>query len=653
MTPTFALTRTTLLRQVWPLLGLLLAAFASSPAVHAAEVKAQVVEVNGKKQVLLENAWVRLAINPAAGGRVAGFFVKQANREMITNKDAGLFLDHFYEQNWPGEMLYAPYEAELVSAGPTSAVVRLTRTFTGSWGGAANKGIAGIQVIRTLTLSADKPVLECDVELKNTDTHSKIFTYWQQHVYRADGDSGAESRQKMTRPSSNGLHVVRPFNDWTRGSELTAGWTAGIDPKDKVGLVFLMDYNTLWAQYNCGVSSSEYMFDKVLLPGGMSWKTHSSAMLVEGLESVVYASPRLVANIQVTANQGALSIEHAFVAQAPLTAVKVTTTLMSIDRKPIAGVQPSVSEGIAVSREPQAVKAEFPGMAGKPTIIQVTVEGNGWKESYEYAYAGATATTDYAPGDGRNVPNYTLPAPPKPVQIIQPPALTKVVNATPHILHLHGLYYRFWHVDDALATLGAHETTASSYRDIGDIQSLSVPPWDYSDIMTHDLIVFNNIAYGAMVGEQGAGMLKAYVENGGSVLFLGGPQAFGRGDYQDSGMLKALLPVQLTDAHDLHPLKKGTHLAVVGGSPLAGISWPKQSPVAMWMHQLAPKPGAEVWLHAGKQPAIVTQHLGKGRVAAVLLTPLGEPGRRETPYWDDANWQPIMTTLCRWLITGK
>ena len=630
-----------------PITALLLAMLMWAPNPAAAKAVAQVIEQNGKPLITLENDWLRLTINPAQGGRVSGCVVKRNNREMVTNPSAGLFMDHFYEQNWPGEFLNAPYEFKVLDAGHDQAVVQVTRMSTGAWGSSVNQGVAKISVIRTLTLPADRPVIECDVELKNTDTASKIFTFWQQNVYRADGDSGAESRQIMTRPSAQGLHVVQPWNDWTRGSDLTAGWTAGVDPKDKVGLAFLMDYNALWSLYNCGLSSSEYFFDKLLLPGGMSWKTHTSAVLVDGLESVAYASPGLVAGIKIFTADGALHVEHTLTAPVTRTKARVTTTLAWLNRSLAIGTQPSMTELSGIGREPQQVKADFPGMAGKPFIIQVNVEGDGWKESYEIPYSGKGTGLE----PGVVVDGYTLAGPPKHKVIMRPPVLTKVRNGQPRIMHMRGLYANFAQVEAAADRISGHEMIVSNYKDIGDIKMLSVPPWDYSEIMKLDLLVFNNIAYDAMIGEQGAGMLKAYVESGGSVLFLGGPQAFGRGNYDQSDALKALLPVTLAGPYDLHPQKHGTRLATAPGSPLANIAWGKQPPVALWMHQLVPKPDAQVWLTAGKQAAIVTQQVGKGRVAAVLLTPLGEPAPGDTPYWESPAWVKTMSELMRWLMT--
>ncbi len=450
-----------------------------------------------------------------------------------------------------------------------------------------NASVAGLRVIRTLTLPADRPVVECEVELKNPDTASKVFTYWQQHNYRADGDSGAESRQVMTKPTARGLHVVVPANDWTK--DLVAGWTAGVDPQDRVGLAFLMDYNALWALYNCGRSTSEYFFEQVLLPGGMSWTTRSSAVLIEGLTSVVHASSRLAADLQVSAQDGTLCVQHALVAPEPLGPAQVTTTLAWLNRSLAIGAQPSVSEVDGLGREPRRVTAEFPGQAGKPFIIQVNIEGDGWEERYEFAYAG----TGTGKEPGEHVEGYTIPAPPRHRQIVKPPVLTKVKNERPRIMHLRGLYYKLWQVEAAAARLGEHELVPSYYKDVGDIQMLSVPPWDYAEIMKQDVIVFNNIAYGAMIGEQGTGMLKAYVENGGAVLFLGGPQAFGRGRYHESAALNDLLPVGLTDAYDLRPLENGTRLAAAPGTPLAMIAWGKQTPVAMWMHALTARADAD------------------------------------------------------------
>ncbi len=118
------------------LLTLLLGALAlSTPSAAAAPATATIIAQGDKRVAVLENEWIRATVSPARGGRVSSFIVKRNNWEMVTDAaNGGLFMDHFYEQNWPGEFLDAPYEVEVVEAGPGQASVRVSCLSTGQWG---------------------------------------------------------------------------------------------------------------------------------------------------------------------------------------------------------------------------------------------------------------------------------------------------------------------------------------------------------------------------------------------------------------------------------------------------------------------------------------------------------------------------------------
>ena len=105
---------------------------------------------------------------------------------------------------------------------------------------------------------------------------------------------------------------------------------------------------------------------------------------------------------------------------------------------------------------------------------------------------------------------------------------------------------------------------------------------------------------------------------------------------------------------DLKPLAQAAPLQLEkkGFVPMNGLDW-KAPPLVMWMHQAQAKPGATVELTAGGQPALVTWEYGKGRVAALSATVLGEPPAGGMAFWDWPDWPNCMERVARWLLPRK
>jgi uncharacterized membrane protein len=79
---------------------------------------------------------------------------------------------------------------------------------------------------------------------------------------------------------------------------------------------------------------------------------------------------------------------------------------------------------------------------------------------------------------------------------------------------------------------------------------------------------------------------------------------------------------------------------------LAGLTF-KQRPVAPYLHRLTPKAGADVPIKAGALPFLVTGTYGRGRVACVAGSPLGEaPGR--WLFWEWSEWERLVGNVAQW-----
>ncbi len=72
-------------------------------------------------------------------------------------------------------------------------------------------------------------------------------------------------------------------------------------------------------------------------------------------------------------------------------------------------------------------------------------------------------------------------------------------------------------------------------------------------------------------------------------------------------------------------------------------------PTVFWLHRLKPKPDATVVLKAGDYPLLVTGQFGKGKVALFAGTPMGKPGKGQTPFWKWDGWTALLKNLVTWL----
>jgi hypothetical protein len=114
-------------------------------------------------------------------------------------------------------------------------------------------------------------------------------------------------------------------------------------------------------------------------------------------------------------------------------------------------------------------------------------------------------------------------------------------------------------------------------------------------------------------------------------------------------MLADLLPVKLHD-YDLRPVGVDKPLPLQGGEGgfLSGVG--RGGPAALWLHEVEPKPGSTVQLKAGDRPALVTGTAGKGRVAVLTITPLGEAPADVRVWWQWPGWPTVMTKTAEWLL---
>jgi len=295
-------------------------------------------------------------------------------------------------------------------------------------------------------------------------------------------------------------------------------------------------------------------------------------------------------------------------------------------------------------------------------VIKAVVQADGREEHYETFYAGDQAKHDsrYAwfatkggalPGSKGNA--YFV-KPPRKVKVFDKPDFAKVARPAADkfkCLVVFGLYTQILNLDDALATWKSKGGIAPVFTWANcPPNAVETFPGSYDELFAYNVVVLSDVNFKAL-GDIAFEMICDYVEQGGSLLVVGGPYALGNGEFEEARFLE-VLPAKLSGPFDLKWAGKGKswdlQAARENDPLLKGVSF-EQKPKVFWQHFVTPKAGTEVVLKAGEQPALIFGSYGKGKVALLTLSPTGLEAKGEIPWWSWNGWSPLMQSIFTWL----
>jgi uncharacterized membrane protein len=580
----------------------------------------------GKRIVLMENNYFKLQIDPLNGGRVSSFIWKETGKDWVLPGNAGFFMDHVWQQPWPGELLNHPYEVKIIETGPQRGTVEVSVTIIGE----GDKSIQGVKLTRKMTIRDDSPRIDVIYRLDNPTDESKSPGLWIQNVINAGG-----SRDDVWtwRPTTRG--IIKASFDFKNGKVLpegenndfvfdpVAGWSAETYPPTKEGIVFYMDYNYLRCLYNNrGSYSVEWWYEQVRLSPGKSFETKIVVWPIIGMEAVTHASDRFVGDLQMLVEGKNLILLNKLVAGPEPVEKPVNVKLQLIDYDTGKELYSKEFKDVSISKIPGQQKFEIiSAPLQKNLLARATVtERDGRTEVYEnYRAAPAVMGTEK---------KYQIKRPPR-IRVIEKPS---VITKTPHkrikILHLRGLFQNYYRVEEVAKILNA-ELKHGSYGIFVYGPSISFFPSDYEELMNYDVIIINNVPVDAMDDEI-LEYIKDYVENGGVLFVIGGHWAFGGGNYQNS-KLENLLPVRTIGPFDILPVKDG-YLKKNGVEELPGKIG------TLWIQNVNIKPDAKILYTAGDKPFWIEWNKGKGIVAVMTGVCYGERKKGMTLFWEWDDW---------------
>jgi uncharacterized membrane protein len=145
--------------------------------------------------------------------------------------------------------------------------------------------------------------------------------------------------------------------------------------------------------------------------------------------------------------------------------------------------------------------------------------------------------------------------------------------------------------------------------------------------------------------------LAEYVRRGGALVLLGGDLAFERGGMSGS-LLEEVLPLESTAsvADRIVHRPAGLPLTVAQDTLWLRECDFSSRPRVYFLHRVALKPGAEVFVRAGQEPFLVGGACGAGRVVCGLGWPYGDPAPGATAFWAWSDWVYLLRNAVLWAM---
>ena len=662
------------------LLMAILALGASAPAAPGVSSRAE--DRDGKRYVILANSFMELTFEPARGGRCTRFVLKDTGEQIIGDADVcGMFIDHWAKYPWPSGLMWLPYEYELVGDGKEEVGIRLWVKVPEMGGGKGAAGrqhslkmstspdLIGLTVRKTIWLRADSDLIRVAQEIENTTTESRAAAIYVQHNLHLGGTRygnnwylpstrGVECRLQ---PDEPGGRPIGP--DWVL--DPTGGWMAVRNRRSSRGMLFAFDYNYVQRIYTCG-TTAEWFFEPTPIGPGNSFRTEHVIKPMSGFEDFVHGSRRLVADIRPDEVGGKVRVHHDLAAVSkPLTGVEAELTVVGWKSKETLSTK-RVRIGEVGFDKVRSRLELTPKNLKDGVVIRAVVRGRGLEERYEYYYAGDKdeherrhnpfATKGQALAGAKGDAYFRKP--PRKRKTFDKPNFATVAKPDParfRVLVVFGLFTHILNFDDALVDW-RHRGTIAPELDWANCPPNAVEtfPGTYDELFRYNAVVLSDVNYKAL-GDIAFEMVCDYVEQGGSLMVIGGPYAFGNAEFEETRFLD-VLPVRLRGPFDLKWAGKGKSWPLRPPEPshavLKGISFARD-PRVFWHHFVTPKAGAEVVLNAGDQPTLILGRYGKGKVAVLTLSPTGIGAEGETQWWDWDGWFPLVRNVMTWLNRAK
>jgi len=635
-------------------------ALLAGATAHAATIAARDTDGDKKDEFVLENAAVRLVIDPQLGAQGVTLFRKDIGVDcaLAGGKDGGFFSDHDFRQSHPGEFFRAEYACTIVNRGPDEVTLRCVRKAGGTWQGKSEPSLAGLVLQRDITLMGDRPLVRIDVRFHNPTDTGKFVAYWFQSIGTS---AGRRDRDRAFRPGTGMIdRAAGAKGHWLYTP--TAGWSARIDPERRVGIAYLMDYDYLKTLYNCQRFTTEWMYDPMPIPAGRSWKTRIWLVLFSGLDAVTYASEQVIVDSRFQKRGPSVDLVHRLVAGPACGGpIKLGGTLTNRGAGEGMTMRFSTTLAKMVPVENRKAwktfdlpEAVFPKPGFKAVELKQSVGttvGQGLLVADLKAQAGDRPDAFRAVGlHGTTKLAYALTPPAKKKVFLKPKKIERITDEVFDVLVVcEEAVEPRWQFEAIARSIDPKARVRTSHISLQTWKGhaeLSHLPLSYDEMLRYDVVVLQAGDLSAL-GDFGKTLLLDYLKAGGGVVMLGGYFSFGKGRYDPDGDLERRLPFEPVGPADL---KKAAYPAVriMAKHPvLAGCDW-STAPEVPFYQALKVRPARRVVLQADGAPLLVLdEQAGAGRVAVFAGTALG-PGSSPKVFWRWKGYRTFMANVLRW-----
>lgn len=275
-----------------------------------ADTNAYYADTNGdgiNDILTIENEFFKISFSPSNGGKATEVFYKPENKIMSVSH--GWFQDSVVELGeMVGRKIYDcehSYSSEILKKGPDFCKVRFYSNLPGA---GKFEPYKDVMIERVYTLYKDSPVINVELNVKNSSKEDLQFTIMPAHWAWVDSEDSwyfVPDELGILRDFDS---QVRTFSAGVGSQEPTSNFAGFLSVQSKLGLIFVMNWEYLDA-IECWLSKGkgacvQWPYRKLMLAPNSVWKTQYMIYPVKNLESIDYANERYTAGITVGENSG-------------------------------------------------------------------------------------------------------------------------------------------------------------------------------------------------------------------------------------------------------------------------------------------------------------------------------------------------------------
>ncbi|MDP6359059.1 MAG: beta-galactosidase, partial [Planctomycetota bacterium] len=253
------------------------------------------VAAGRRRQVVVENRFHKLVVEPRKGGRVVQFLIKKNGVELVRPK-LGILWDRFWQaprrqDPWAGE-----YEAKFLQRDAERVVLRLSREATGNW------NFHGIDKTVTVTAGSSRILVDYTYRVHENRMTPSIISPWV-----VNGMSPAGEENKLFIPLTDGIRMTAytptapPMHQKFHYNP-ARGWMAAAGQKSSTGVAATMDLSRVMSFYmwfGNNLNTMEWMYNTSEIRHGETLKLSHEIIPFRGLRTVAGAGGGVVVQLDV------------------------------------------------------------------------------------------------------------------------------------------------------------------------------------------------------------------------------------------------------------------------------------------------------------------------------------------------------------------